>query len=205
RAQPRGDIGEALQRIPGLLARDRHNLAQDLQLSIRGFGARATFGVRGLRLFTDGIPATMPDGQGQLSHFALQSAGRIEVLRGPFSALHGNAAGGVVSLFTAPAPPRPELEAEAVAGGHGFRRGGLSWRAPWGRDGDLLLDLVQLETDGFRRHAAARRNNAQALLRGGFGDAGRFTLLFNGIELDAQDPQGLTRAQFEADPRAASA
>src|SRR5690606_9032741 len=90
RATADADVAEVLRGIPGLLARDRQNLAQDTQLSIRGFGARATFGVRGLRLYADGIPASMPDGQGQLSHFSLAGAERIEVLRGPFSALHGN-------------------------------------------------------------------------------------------------------------------
>src|SRR5690606_6124029 len=98
RATADADVAEVLRGIPGLLARDRQNLAQDTQLSIRGFGARATFGVRGLRLYADGIPASMPDGQGQLSHFSLAGADRIEVLRGPFSALHGNSSGGVVSL-----------------------------------------------------------------------------------------------------------
>ena len=92
---------EFLDGIPGVLARDRQNYAQDEQISIRGFGARATFGVRGVRLYTDGIPATMPDGQGQVSHFNLDSADRVEVLRGPFSALYGNSSGGVIQLFTA--------------------------------------------------------------------------------------------------------
>src|SRR5699024_9014562 len=105
RASADADVSEALRGIPGLLARDRQNLAQDTQLSIRGFGARATFGVRGLRLYADGIPATMPDGQGQLSHFSLAGADRIEVLRGPFSALHGNSSGGVVQIWSADGQP----------------------------------------------------------------------------------------------------
>ena len=92
---------EFLDGVPGVLARDRQNYAQDEQISIRGFGARSTFGVRGVRLYTDGIPATMPDGQGQVSHFNLDSGDRIEVLRGPFSALYGNSSGGVIQLFTA--------------------------------------------------------------------------------------------------------
>src|SRR5688500_10541973 len=92
---------ELLDGVPGVVARDRHNYAQDTQIAIRGFGARSTFGIRGVRLYTDGIPATQPDGQGQVSHFNLDSAARIEVLRGPFSALYGNASGGVIQLFTA--------------------------------------------------------------------------------------------------------
>ncbi len=92
---------EYLQGVPGLIARDRQNYAQDEQISIRGFGARSTFGVRGVRIYQDGIPATAPDGQGQVSAFSLDSGDRIEVLRGPFSALYGNSSGGVIQIFTA--------------------------------------------------------------------------------------------------------
>ncbi len=91
---------ELLDGVPGVVARDRQNYAQDTQLSIRGFGARSTFGVRGVRLYVDGVPATMPDGQGQLSHFNVIGAERVEVLRGPFSALYGNASGGVVQWWS---------------------------------------------------------------------------------------------------------
>jgi iron complex outermembrane receptor protein len=206
RAQPKIDLSESLQRVPGVVARDRQNQAQDLQVSIRGFGARAAFGVRGVQLYTDGIPATMPDGQGQVSHFPLESAGRIEVLRGPFSALYGNASGGVIELFTAGAPADPTIRAGYTAGGDGLRRGSLSFHTPWGArgDSDLLLDLVDIDSDGYRDHSAARRTSGQALLRGGFGGSGRFTLLFNGLDVEADDPQGLTQAQLQGDRRAAS-
>lgn len=82
---------------------NRNNYAQDQQVSSRGFGARAGFGVRGLRLYTDDIPASMPDGQGQVGHFDLAGTARIEVLRGPFSVLYGNSSGGVIAAFTEPA------------------------------------------------------------------------------------------------------
>src|SRR5690606_7644523 len=102
----RVNLSESLSRVPGLTVNHRGNYAQDLQISSRGFGARATFGVRGLRLYTDGIPATMPDGSGSVSHFDLASAERIEVLKGPFSALYGNSSGGVIALFSAPVRDR---------------------------------------------------------------------------------------------------
>ncbi|HZY33658.1 MAG TPA: TonB-dependent receptor plug domain-containing protein, partial [Rhodanobacter sp.] len=89
--QPGVNLSETLVGVPGILARGRQNYAQDEQISIRGYGARATFGVRSIRLYVDGIPATLPDGQGQVSHFNLDSAERVEVLRGPFSVLYGNA------------------------------------------------------------------------------------------------------------------
>jgi outer membrane receptor protein involved in Fe transport len=100
-ANPQVNLSEVLGRVPGIAVQNRQNYAQDLQISSRGFGARAAFGVRGIRLIADGIPATMPDGQGQAASFNLSSAQRIEVMRGPFSSLYGNAAGGVVQVFTA--------------------------------------------------------------------------------------------------------
>src|SRR5690242_18325918 len=108
--QPQVNLSETLSRIPGVFAANRQNYAQDLQISSRGFGARAPFGVRGVRLYQDGIPVTMPDGQGQTGSFSLLSAARIEVLRGPFSALYGNASGGVISVFTEDPPEAPYAE-----------------------------------------------------------------------------------------------
>ena len=105
--QPQVNLSETLSRIPGVFAANRQNYAQDLQISSRGFGARAAFGVRGVRLYQDGIPVTMPDGQGQTGSFNLLSARRIEILRGPFSALYGNASGGVISVFTEDPPDAP--------------------------------------------------------------------------------------------------
>ena len=206
RAQPRINLSESLQRVPGVVARDRQNYAQDLQISIRGFGARSTFGVRGVRLYTDGIPATMPDGQGQVSHFALDAAQRIEVLRGPFSALYGNSSGGVIALYSADPPSVPTLGLEFDAGSHGTSRSLASWQTRWGDDeqGSLVAGLSRMETDGYRRHSRAQRTSGQATLKGELGSEGRFTLLANMLDLQADDPQGLTAAELSGDRRAAS-
>src|SRR5260370_17344217 len=94
------NLSESLITVPGVSVQSRQNYAQDLQLSVRGFGARSSFGVRGIRLYSDGIPGTMPDGQGQFSQFDLGSADHIEVLRGPFSALYATSSEGLIATFT---------------------------------------------------------------------------------------------------------
>ena len=117
--QLQSNLSESLARVPGMFIQNRGNYAQDLMLSIRGFGARANFGVRGVRLYQDYIPVTMPDGQGQTSSFSLVSARRIEVLRGPFSTLYGNASGGVISVYTENGTPEPLLNFTASVGSYG--------------------------------------------------------------------------------------
>lgn len=192
---------EYLQAVPGLVARDRQNYAQDEQLSIRGFGARSTFGVRGVRLYVDGIPATMPDGQGQVSNFPLSSAERIEVLRGPFSALYGNSSGGVIQIFTADGSDQPELNFDANGGSYGTLRLGANARGKNGLFG-YNVDLSQFHTDGYRGHGYAERTNGNAKFTFDLGEGRKFTLLANTVALpNADDPLGLTRAQFETDPR----
>lgn len=195
---------EFLNGIPGVLARDRQNYAQDEQISIRGFGARATFGVRGVRLYTDGIPATMPDGQGQVSHFNLDSADRIEVLRGPFSALYGNSSGGVIQLFTADGTDPPSIKSALVGESYDTWRASVNARGVAG-PADYNVDFTHFQTDGYRDHSAAQRESGNGKLNIKVGDGGKLTLLLNTVNIPgAQDPLGLTRAQFEADPSQAT-
>lgn len=203
--KPGVNLSEVLVGVPGVLARDRQNYAQDEQLSIRGFGARATFGVRGVRLYADGIPATMPDGQGQLSNFMLAAADRVEVLRGPFSALYGNSSGGVVQLWSAPGGPVPvrtlqafidaDASVQLLAGARGSN-GALNYNVMLGR----------FRTDGYRAHSRARRDTGNARLAFDLANGRSLTLVFNRLaQPQAQDPLGLTRAQWRADPRQAPA
>ena len=197
-AGPMVNLSEALQRVPGLTVSNRNNYAQDLQISSRGFGARAGFGVRGLRLYTDNIPATMPDGQGQVAHFDLAGASRIEVLRGPFSVLYGNSSGGVIALFTAPARSN-EAEAALDVGSFGLRQGRVSLAMPMQAGFDLRASATSFEIDGFRPQSAAERKLGN--LRFGWqGDADSVTVLISAHEQDAQDPLGLDRAAVQCRP-----
>lgn len=196
---------ELLQGVPGLLARDRQNHAQDTQLSIRGFGARATFGVRGVRLYADGIPATMPDGQGQLSHFALAGAERIEVMRGPFSALHGNSSGGVVQLFTADGQAGDPWRVRSTFGSDDTWTVSANLQGGHAHGG-YNVALARFDTQGYRDHSAARRDTANARLHWLFEGGHRLDLVFNHVDLpEALDPLGLTAAQVREDPRQATA
>jgi iron complex outermembrane recepter protein len=198
--RPEINLSESLALVPGVAARDRQNFAQDLQLSIRGFGARSTFGVRGIRLYVDGIPATMPDGQGQLSHVDLASAGRVELLRGPFSVLYGNSSGGVVQVFTDPGEGPPSVTPSLAVGSDRLVRPGLRLAGSTGRLG-YVLSANHLSTDGWRNHSSASRTLANVRLDVSGDSDATWTLLANSVDLRARDPLGLTRAQFETDPR----
>nr|WP_316643321.1 TonB-dependent receptor [uncultured Roseateles sp.] len=192
------NLSEALASVPGLTINSRNNYAQDLQISSRGFGARATFGVRGIRLYTDGIPATGPDGQGQVSHFDLAGADRVEVLRGPFSALYGNGSGGVISLVSSPATTR-QFEVAGDIGSNGTHQLRVGIETPFGNGFDVRAQAARFETDGFRPQSEARRELANVRL-GWRGDFDTVVVLANRLDQPADDPLGLIRAQFAADP-----
>jgi len=199
--QPQVNLSESLSRIPGVFAANRQNYAQDLQISSRGFGARAAFGVRGVRLYQDGIPVTMPDGQGQTGSFSLLSAQRIEVLRGPFSALYGNASGGIISVFTEDPPDVPRA---TVSGGGGSYGTGTLGALVAGRSGNFgaVVAASEFTTDGYRDHSSARRDLTNAKLVFDLAPATRLTFIGNTqYQPETEDPLGLTRASWQANPR----
>lgn len=198
--QAQVQLSESLASVPGVLVRDRQNYAQDLQLSIRGFGARSTFGVRGVRLYVDGIPATLPDGQGQTSNIDLTSADRIEVLRGPFSALYGNSSGGVVQVFTEEGSGPPTVTADTVFGAWGTTRTGTKLSGSTDRV-SYLFSANHLRVDGWRRHSAADKDTLNSKIGYDLGGGDKLTLVGNYVNVRGQDPSGLTAEQVRVDPR----
>lgn len=197
-AGPMVNLSEALVQVPGLVVNNRSNYAQDLQISSRGFGARAGFGVRGMRLYVDGIPAAGPDGQGQVSNFDLGQAQRVEVLRGPFSALYGNSSGGVIHMVSAPVR-EPQAEIGLDVGRSGLFQARANLSTPLGAGWDLRLGASDMTVEGFRPHSQAERQQANARL--GWHDADDRVLLQAGyLNQPADDPLGLTRVQWDDDP-----
>ena len=198
--RPQVNLSESLGRVPGIVVQNRQNYAQDLQISSRGFGSRATFGVRGIRLIADGIPATMPDGQGQAATFYLGAAERIEVLRGPFSSLYGNAAGGVIVVETEDPPQVPTAGVDVMGGTYD------TWRAGVRLGGyNTLFDASRFESDGYRDHSAVRRDHFNLKFKYAFRPETSLTLVGNQLrQPETQDPLGLNRAQLEENPRQAT-
>ena len=199
-AGPQVNLSESLNRVPGLTILSRQNYAQDLQVSIRGFGARSPFGIRGIRLLVDGIPATTPDGQGQGSSISLTSTDRIEVLRGPLAQMYGNSSGGVIQAFTRDAPATPEFSAAAYTGSFGLRRTDWQYAGRVGQYG-LVADYSTFDIDGFRDNSKTERKQFNGKLSFDPFEKTHVNVVFNRFDMPlAQDPAGLTQAQLDADP-----
>jgi iron complex outermembrane receptor protein len=197
---PQVNLSESLNRVPGLTILNRQNYAQDLQVSIRGFGARSPFGIRGIRLLVDGIPATTPDGQGQGSSVSLTSTERMEVLRGPLAQMYGNSSGGVIQAFTRAAPETPEFDASVYTGSFGMTRTDWQYAGRVGSYG-LVADYSTFDIDGFRANSATERKQFNGKLSFDPNDKTHVNVVFNRFDMPlAQDPLGLTQAQWLADP-----
>ncbi|MGQ9374800.1 TonB-dependent receptor domain-containing protein [Acinetobacter tandoii] len=197
------NVSELLQGVAGLQMNNRENYAQDLQISMRGFGARSTFGVRGIRLYVDGIPATMPDGQGQSSNIDLDSLDNIEVLTGPFSAIYGNSSGGTILTETKEGQGKDSIQVGLNAGSHHKQQANIQLQgdSEQANQPAYLISSSYFDTDGFRDHSAARKVLNNAKLTWNLEDGSKINWLINRTKIEADDPQGLNRAQWQANPK----
>jgi iron complex outermembrane recepter protein len=196
-------LDEALNRVPGVFAQNRYNFAQDIRLSIRGFGSRAPFGIRGLYIVQDGIPETTPDGQSQVDALDLLNVSRIEVLRGLNAALYGNATGGVVSIKTRDGRDPRGHGAGMLLGSYAFRRlEAVSERE--GGHGSYSLTFHDLDYGGYREQARAEKQLLRLHAVNAL-EAGDLSLHLRYLDAPlTEDPGALTRTELEADRRAAA-
>ena len=197
-------LDEALVAVPGVFFQNRYNFAQDLRIAIRGFGSRANFGIRGIRIFADDIPQTLPDGQGSVDAIDLGSAEQIEVIRGPFSSVYGSASGGVINIRTEDGPERPFLSGRFNFGSYGYRQaqakaGGQSGKLNW------LGNYSATRLDGYRDHAGYKSRLFNSKFRYDFNEKTRLTVVFNAVNSPkADDPGGLNAREVENDRRQAA-
>lgn len=170
---------------------------------MRGFGARSTFGVRGIRLYVDGIPTSMPDGQGQTSNIDLSSLDHIEVLGGPFSTLYGNSSGGTILTTTKQGEGKDSIELGYSAGSQYKSRANVILQGGADRAGEpsYVLSSSYFDTDGYRDHSAAHKVLSNAKLTWDLDDGSKLNWIMNQVDINADDPQGLTRQQWQANPK----
>lgn len=198
------NLSETAARVPGVVVNNRNNPAQDLGIQIRGFGARSAFGVRGVRLYENGIPLTMPDGQGQTGTFNLDTAKSVEYLRGPFSALYGNSSGGVVQIFTEDGPADPTLSGGISFGSYDTRRESVTYGADFDRL-NIVVNANTVRSDGYRDHSYFRRDTYHAKIKLQLSDDTRLTVVATSLDQpDNDDPQGLNRDQYREDRKQVS-
>ena len=205
RAKPTWGLDEALANVPGVFVANRYNFSQDQRISIRGFGARSAFAVRGIKILVDGIPQTLPDGQGQLTNLELGEVDRIEVLRGSSSALFGNASGGVISIWTSPQEIEHVREDARFVAGQFSARSGRTWNK-WQTTtgvrvggGRASLTVSRLDYEGERDHSAADQRVLNARLRLPLADGWSLALVTDlGDNPRADNPGALTRAELVA-------
>ncbi len=197
-------LDESLNQVPGVFFQNRYNFAQNLRLSMRGFGARAPFGVRGIRLRVDGFPETLPDGQSQVDTIDLEAAERVEVLRGPTSSLYGNAAGGVVDVTTRSGPDEGYVQGRAAAGSYGYRRVGAMGG---GTEGDWRghASAWHMRMDGYRDHSATEKMMFNGKASYQLSPGRELTTVFTAYDQPkGQDPGGLKREEVREDRRQAA-
>lgn len=196
-------LDETLWLIPGLSVSNRNNPSQDPRISIRGFGARSAFGVRGIRILRDGIPLTLPDGQTPVDYLDLESVGRVEVMRGSASSLYGNAGGGVVDIRTSE-PLQTPISGAVRAWNGGFRsRRFVAKLAGAGGGYGYQANVSRTESDGYRHYSRQRTSNGFARVSYE-NEGGSYAIEWLGVHTPvAENPGAITRAQFDADARTA--
>jgi len=203
-ARQRLALDETLNRVPGVFFQNRYNFAQNLRFSIRGFGARAPFGVRGVRLRVDGIPETLPDGQSQVDTIDLETVEQVEVLRGPSSALYGNAAGGVLDVRTRSGDSEPYVQGRLTSGSYGLRRTGVMGGGEQGA-WQGHASAWHLNYDGYRDQSETEKMMFNGKASYQVSPGRRLTTVFTTYDQPkGEDPGGLTRAERRDDPQQAA-
>ncbi|MEI6482859.1 MAG: TonB-dependent receptor [Betaproteobacteria bacterium] len=201
--QLRMTLSESLARVPGITAQSRTQMAQDPQISSRGFGARSSFGVRGIRVYVDGIPLSMPDGSSNPGSVDLGMMDGIEVMRGPFSALYGSSSGGVIHMLTGGKSQTPELSADALYGSFNTRRESTSASGSTANF-DYLIGISNYLSDGYRDQSANDKQQSTAKLGFKLSEYTQLTTLMNWFDQSAADPGGLKRTAASREPSAFS-
>ena len=198
-------LDESLLGVPGLYVQNRYNFAQDLRISLRGFGARSSFGVRGVKIIVDGIPQTLPDGQAVLDNIDLSTVGHIDVLRGAASSLYGNASGGVINIETQPPSEQRFVQSSIAVGEFGYEKKQIKINSS-SDNASYWLNAVHQELEGYREYSRFENDILSGRLSLDIGSRGNLSVVFSVVDQPlAEDPGGIGLAQLALNRRAAFA
>ncbi len=196
-------LNEFIVNSPGIFVLNTNNFAQDMRVSIRGFGARSAFGIRGVKILVDGIPETTPDGQGQIDNINLDIIDHIEIMRGPSSTIYGNASGGVINITTQNSVTKNFLRPSVALGSFGLRQFQLSSGVKYGK-AHYLFHGSTLKTDGFRDQSGFETYNLNARMKYELQKSSTLNIQANYVYSPyADDPGGLTAEEVSVNPRQA--
>jgi len=196
-------LDEALASVPGLFMQNRYNFAQDLRVSIRGFGARSAFGIRGIKILVDGIPLTVADGQGQVDTIDLGATKQVEVIRGPSSALYGNAAGGVISVTSEDGPETPFASMRITGGEYGYQKLAVKTGGQ-AENINYFLSLSDSQINGYRDHSEAENTQFTGRVNFDLGKDRDWLFILNHTDQPvSNDPGGVDLNQATSDPASA--
>lgn len=196
-------LQDYLQEVPGLFSLNANNFSQDLRVSIRGFGSRSAFGIRGIKILVDGIPETTPDGQGQIDNLNLAVIKDIEVIRGPSSALYGNASGGVISIQTIDHVKDDFIKGAMTLGSYGFQKFQLL-SGFQGRKSTYVFQGSHTKTDGYRDQSGFKNNNINGKMKFHISEKSKLNININYTDSPkAEDAGGLTLDELNTNRRQA--
>ena len=196
------NLSEYLNYVPGVFIMNSNNYAQDERISIRGFGSRANFGVRGIKIYVDGLPETFVDGQSQLDNINLEIINQIEVLRGVNSSLYGNSSGGIISISTIDFFEKDFIKTNLSAGSFESLKINLTSGINLNK-GKIIFHLNRSSSNGFRNNSKFLNHNFNFKYLRKF-DKGDFKIIANILDSPyAKDPGGLTKGEVESNRKQA--
>lgn len=185
-------INDLINSSAGVFNQNENNFAQDLRVSIRGFGARSSFGIRGIKILVDGIPESTPDGQSQVDNIDMGFIEKIEIIKGLISSQYGNSSGGVISLTSNKIDDISFLETRYLIGSYGLNQFQIKTSKKFNKS-NYLFSFSRNQGNGFREHSKFLSNIFNAKINWFISKKLKFLFLYNYSNSPiAQDPGALS-------------
>lgn len=190
----------SLNTVPGLRMEQR--APGSYRIAIRGSALRSPFGVRNVKVYWNGIPFTEPTGSTPLNLLDIYNMQQVEVIRGPGGSIYGAGNGGVLLINSMKPYGRDHLKTELSTGSYGLLRYGLGYYDAL-ENGRISFKYSGQESDGYREQSFFNRRVLEVSGDVDFNERRNLQASMLYMDLNYGIPGGLTREQFQEDPRQA--